>query len=122
MKEAWACSRLGLAPRITTVDTKRIPSQTAQSTYLAAFVVSPSRSRRRNEAIPDSRFGNDQLRIGRVPLDLAAQVRHVHAEIEPRVAECPLPHSGEQLVMGENPPRIGDEHREQLPLDRSEPN
>src|SRR2546430_14831405 len=62
--EACACSMFGLASRMTNVDTTRIPSQSVQSTYLAVFVVSVSRSRRRNEAIPYSRFGDDEPRIG----------------------------------------------------------
>src|SRR5438445_13583765 len=92
---ACACTMLGLASRMTNVDTTRIPRQSVQSTYLAVFVVSVSRSRRRNEAISYSRFGDDEPRIGGVPLDFASQVRHVYAEVESRVAERALPHRRE---------------------------
>src|SRR2546423_14262339 len=93
----------------------RIPSQSAQSTYLAAFVVSVSRSRRRNEAIPDARFSDDQPRIGRVTLDLAAQIGDVHSKIQSCVAERALPNRRAQLLMREHPARIPDPYRQPRP-------
>src|SRR5436305_6212175 len=102
---------LGLACRMTSDDTTRIPSQSVQSRYLAAFVVSVSRSRRRNEAIPDARFSDDQPRIGRVTLDLAAQIGDVHSKIKPRVAERALPHRREELLVREHPAGIRHQYR-----------
>jgi hypothetical protein len=39
---AWACSMLGLAPRMTNVDRTRMESQRAQSIYLLVLEVTES--------------------------------------------------------------------------------
>src|SRR5689334_13143224 len=111
----------GRACRMTSDDAMKIPTHNVQSTYRTVVVEGVSRSRRRNEAIPYPRFGYDESRIGRIALDLAPQVGDVHAQIESGIAERALPDRGEQLLVREDPPRIGHQHRQQLPLDRRQP-
>src|SRR5690606_7719978 len=53
------------------------------------------------ESVANSRLRDDELRPDRVALDLAAQVRHVHAQVRLRVPGRVAPHLAEDLPVRE---------------------
>src|SRR6185437_9882228 len=72
------------------------------------------------DAVPDAGLGDDDLRTGRVELDLAPKVGDVHAQVLLRAPEFATPHGVEDLLVRERPASRGEQRRENLPLDRRE--
>src|SRR6478672_4598691 len=103
---------LGLALRMIKDEIRRIPSHRDQSTSLTVRDVIALYLRRKDEAIPDAWFGDDETRIGGISLDLATQVGDVHAKVESRIPERALPYRGKELLVRENAAGIGNEYRQ----------
>ena len=60
-------------------------------------------------------------RPGRVGLQLAAQLGHVQPEVAGRVGVARAPHLGEQLPLAQQLARMAEQHLEQVPLGRGQP-
>ena len=58
---------------------------------------------------------------GRVRFQLAAQLGHVQPQVAGRVGITRSPHLGEQLVAAEQLARVAEQHLEQVPLGRGQP-
>src|SRR5829696_3672977 len=75
---------------------------------------------RRLEPVAESRFGVEVPRSARFGLELAADVRHVHAQVVRLLAVLRPPHRLEQLTAGDEPPSSTDEDLDDVPLGRGQ--
>src|SRR5207253_8871684 len=76
--------------------------------------------RRQLEPVAHAGLGHDVDGERRVRLELASQVREVHAEVLRGVAVLAPPHGVEELLVRERPPRLAREHAYEPPLDGGE--
>src|SRR5512142_3016025 len=128
---------------IATVATPRMPSQNSQAIRGRVWVsgMSSASSRARSlpndvdvpgappgtvvatsaddvGAIADAGLGDHDSRRRRITLDLAAEIRDVHAQVLLRASELPAPDGVEELLVGERPTARGNERMQKLPRDR----
>src|SRR6516225_5662129 len=68
------------------------------------------------EAVAHARVGEQIARPGRLGLQLAAQLRHVHAQVVVLRLVGRAPDFVQQLPLGHQPTAVAHQHLEQLPL------
>ena len=98
-------------------------SQSVVSQSVVSLVTGSGRVRFRAGlvAIAHAWFGDQPAGPGGIRLELAAQLRHVQPQVAGGVGVPGPPHLGQQLVAAEQLARVPQQHLEQVPFGRGEP-